>query len=536
MVFGAIGGGALSLSSAGVNVTIEGALQNSAFFHGVSLLSNAVGKTQFEVKSGADVQTDHAAHALVRWWARHHQLSADMFRRTLMIHALTEGNGYALIIREHAQPVRLVILNPKYVAPELKNGELRYKITDPDTTQQERERYARASDIIHIKGFSVDGWIGLDPIRYYASETLGLAIATQKYAASYYENGGTPTAYLKTDAPLNDEQWANFENRVAAKLSSDLKNPHKMPVLEQMSIESTGVSAADTQLVEGRKLSMLEIANLLSIPPHKLGLTQSSAYKSLEEENKAFREDAVEPWLCQFEMQFRKLLTEEQQETESHRVEANRFDLSKTDLRSRFEALSKATAGAAFMTPNDARKLNNDDPHPDGNKLHTPPTNETKDDTAADDDASGAAAKERSSDSASGASQQTAADLVALTLHRVQALTDVYARMTKRLAVDAQKRAKKSAEFPDYLRELTHSQSATLQAMLAPIVPLCGGRADDAGKLTDELLTMFRDRMQSEYDTATRDDFAASVSRAADEFKASAARLAHHTINAFQKA
>lgn len=537
LLYGAIGGGSLAMSAAGVDVTVAGALQNSSFFKAVSLLSNAVGKTQFEVKSGADIQKAHPAHQLVKWWARHHQLSADMFRRTMMIHALLHGNGYALIIRENAKPVRLVILNHAYVTPELVNGDLRYKITDPDLKQEKRDHYVHPSDIIHIKGFSIDGWIGLDPIRYYASETMGLAIATQKYAASYYENGGTPTAYIKTDGSMSDEQWSNFENRVAAKLSSDLKNPHKMPVLEQMSIESTGVSAADSQLLEGRKLSMLEIANLMSIPPHKLGLTQSSAYKSLEEENKAFREDAVEPWLCQFEMQFRKLLTEVEQERESHRVEANRFDLSKTDLKSRFEALAKATGGAAFMTSNDARKLNGDDPHPDGDGLHIPPTNEKKETDENGDDADttdeNGEPADRSTDSAIGESHRSEADIITQTLYRVQALTDVYSRMTKRLAVEASKRAKRSEEFPDYLEQLSDAQATTLRAMLQPIIGLCGGRSDDAGKLTDALLTEFRQKMAAVYDTAPRDEFHAGVSQLAEDFKSRSHELAHSALTSF---
>ncbi len=545
-VYGSIGGLAAALSSSGITVDIEQSLQNSSYFRAVNLLANAVGKTDFVVKAGADEVKGHPANPLVKFWARHHQLSSDMFRRVLMVHAMLYGNGYARIVRHKSEPVKLVILNPRYVVPEFVNGELWYRLNDPANSANDRR--ISPSSIIHIKAFTLDGVVGLDPIRYWASETLGLAIATQKYAASYYENGGQPRAYLHSEHPLNADQWQTFETKIAPTLNSDLHNPHRMPLLEQMDIKSTGLDAQATQLLESRKQSMLEIANMLGIPPHKLGLTQSSAYKSLEEENKAFREDAVEPWLCQFEVEYRKLLTEDQQATESHRIEANRFDLSKTDIKSRFEALSKATGGAAFLTPNDARKTMGEDDHPDGDTLHKPPTNETKDkgeggEPKADDDET----DEDSSDSSRGKSQldhggtedtearlrELRGSVVTETLHRVQALSDVYARMTKRLAVEAQKRSTKSEQWPDYLEQLSERHASTLRAMLEPIVPLCGGRSEDAGRITDELLTTFKARMADIYDTATRDDFPAAVSQAAEGFQSRAPELARNALLSF---
>lgn len=521
LVYGGLGGMSFALSSSGVDVNTENSLQNSSYFRGVNLLSNAVGKTEFTVKSGADEMTAHPANKLVKFWAKHHQLSSGMFRKTLVVHALLYGNGYARIIRHNSKPVKLVILNPRYVTPELVNGDLFYRIDNPDDETTAARRLS-ASSIIHIKAFSVDGWVGLDPIRYWASETLGLAIAVQKYASQYYENGGQPRAYLHSEHPLSDEQWSNFEERIAPSFTSDLTNPHKMPLLEQMDIKSTGLNAEQTQLLESRKQSMLEIANILGIPPHKLGLTQSTAYNSLEEENKAFREDAVAPWVEQFESEYRKLLTEEEQESESHRIEANQFDLSKTDIKSRFEALNKATGGAAFMTPNDARKTMGAADHPEGDTLHKPPTNEVKDEPDG----------EAAADSDSGDDEADERAIAIRTLHQVRALTDVFGRITKRLAVEAVKRSAKSEQWPDYLEDLSDRHVLALRSMLEPIVPLCGGTAEDVKQITDEIVGQFRDQLAAVYDTETRDDFKPSVARAADRFQTQSTALALSVLHA----
>ena len=493
-VYQAVSGGGFALSSSGIEVTGDSALRIAAYKRAVELLSAYIGKTDFAVMTGTEEDLSHPAKDLVKFWARHHQVSSFEFRRVLMVHVLMRGNGYAYIHRIDTEPAALKILDPASVQPKLVRGELAYRVDGVDS-------YVSPSDMIHIKGLGSDGWAGLDPIRYYARDVLGLSIATQQYAASYYEQGGVPSAYITTSQALSDDQY----NRMKAQnVVEGLKNPHHLPLLEFADIKSVSLSAEQTQLLASRQHCMLEIANLLGIPPHKLGLSGNSSYKSLEEENRAFRDDALDPWLCQFEMEYRKLLTEQEQVTESHRIEAKRLDLSKTNIKERNEALSKATGGSAWMTPNQAAKLTGLPSHPDGDTLHKPPTNEPK--PAADT-------------SAPAESQPTRSTSPAVVVRQLQALTDVYARMTKRLATEAVKRSVKSEQWPDYLAGLQSRHAGTITAALAPIVPLCGGDDQQADRMGRALIGEFEQRLSRLYDTATREEFAAEVSRAAETFQ-----------------
>ena len=122
-------GGGIALAASGVMVTAEVALTISAYKRGVELLSTHVAKTAFRCEAENKSDGLHPASPLIRWWARHHQMSAFEFRRTLMVHALTSGNGYAYIVRDMGMASELLLLDPSQVEPEIIGGKLWYKIT-----------------------------------------------------------------------------------------------------------------------------------------------------------------------------------------------------------------------------------------------------------------------------------------------------------------------------------------------------------------------------------------------------------------------
>jgi HK97 family phage portal protein len=487
-----IRGGGVQAAS-GVLVTAESAMLVAAYKRGVELLAGHVAKTNFCVKRGSEHDKQHPAYKLLRRWARHHQVSAFEFRRTMMAQVLTRGNAYAYIVRRNMEPVELLILDAGQIQPYLIQGELFYSVNG-------RPKMLSSSDVIHIKGLGFNGFEGLDPIRYYAKEVLGLAIATQNYAAKYYENGGTPSAYLKSEVPLTDDQFNRLKGE-AGPLKRSLENPHELPILEQTDIKSVGLSAEQTQLLSARKDIILDIANLLGLPPHKLGLAISSSYGSLEEENDAFREDALEPWLCQFESEFAKLLTEDEQDQETHDIEAERDDIKRLKLVDAADYLSKLTGSQPLATVNEARAKIGLPPVKGGDDLSKPlnmgnqggdpaaqpnasppeqPADETEDDDVEESDDT-----ETESDDTE---ERSAVDAIALAGIRRNALADVYGRMARRLT-NALKSVKSVDQLPEFRSKLAENHLPVIQSAFAPIVPLVGG--DDPNALAAELVSTF---------------------------------------------
>lgn len=494
-----IGGGGV-LSASGVTVNAETAMLVAAYKRGVELLANHVAKVTYEVKRDCVNEVDHPASPLIRWWARHHQMSAFEHRRTMMVLALNRGNGYSYIVRRGSQPVELLLLDSGMVFPQLIQGELWYRVTGRNTL-------ISSSDMIHIKGLGFNGYEGLDPIRYYAKEVLGLALATQNYAATYYENGGTPSAYLYSEHPLTDDQFNRLKGE-AGPLKRSIANPHELPILEAAKINTVGLTAEQTQLLEARKEIILDIANMLGLPPHKLGLPISTSYGSLEEENEAFREDALDPWLVQFEMEYRKLLTEDEQATECCTVEACRDDIKRLKLVDKATYLSTLTGSAPMLTANEARADLGKPPIEGGDQLLTPlnmsgnqgsqsaqsadatDTTDTTTDTESESEDSPATTPE-----AEAAAAEDAEDMAEQEQRcaRQQALADVYHRMARRLCVAAAK-VKRPEQLVE-LRSSLDSHAAVITTAFSPIVRLCGGKTP--ATFANDLLTEFRSRLDT---------------------------------------
>ena len=455
-------GGTVStgFSASGMTVTRDSALKVAAYKRGVQLIADYIGKTPFQVKLEKENQKTHPAWRLVKKWARYHELSSFEFRRVLTIHMLTTGNGYGWIQRDTqtARPVALHVLDPGKVTPLLYNGRLVYRISGTET-------YLDATDVIHIRGFCVDGYSGLDPITRYATEVLGLAMAQQQYAAKYYENGGTPQTYLHTDEFLDDAQWAKMQSQ-SGPLKRSMDNPHEIPVLEKADLKSVSMSAEQTQLLGAREFSLKDIANLLGMPAHKLGGSDNSSYGSLEEENRSFRDDTLDPILVQFEIEYEKLLTEEQQQTESHTVEAVRESLERTNMSVRADVLYKAVGGP-HMTQNEARDTVGLPAVADGDKLLAPANMVVIGQQPATKSGS------RSDD---------------YDAQCREALRDVTARMLKRLNTQIERT--KPDQWREFVATLDEKHGEVIRSAFAPLVPLCGGDAERVGEVAKRLFTI----------------------------------------------
>ena len=504
-LIGRLGVGSLAYASAGMTVTRDTALKVAAYKRGVQLIADYIGKTPFHVRKENAKDKSHAAWKLVRKWARHHELSAFEFRRVLTIHMLTTGNGYGYIERDaNAKPLRLHVLDPRKIEPTLRNGVLVYAI-DGSTTVLE------SSDVIHIRGFCTDGFKGLDPILNYATEVLGLALAQQQYAAKYYENGGTPQTYLRTDEFLDEEAWAKLQSQ-SGPLKRSMNNPHEIPVLEKADLKSVSLSAEQTQLLGAREFSLKDIANLLGMPAHKLGGSDQSSYGSLEEENRSFRDDTLDPILVQFEIEYEKLLTEVEQALESHSVEAVRESLERTNMAVRADVLQKAVGGP-HMTQNEAREIVSLPPVDGGDELLQP--------------ANMLVLGQQTGGSGSGtdSSKQRTAKFDALCR---AALKDVCGRMTKRLTTQATRT--KPDQWTGWLDSIEANHAAVIRSAFEPLLPLCGGDEVQADTLATRFIQSIRSQLAG-IDTTNASSFTTTVAERSAALETRADTLAGEVLS-----
>lgn len=358
-------------SSAGINVNYESALTYSPWWRGVNLISRDVAKLPMAIYrrngEGKERDTQHPAYRLLRY-KPNREMTAFVFRQTLQAHALNDGNGYAFIFRAgDGTPLELVPLLPEKVTPVRENGSLQYVLSVGSEM-----RRIDPSNILHIKGLSFDGLVGYS-LWQKAKQSIGLGMASEQFGSRYFSNGAEPRAVIEHPAKLSEKAAANLRNSWNS-MHQGIENSHKIAILEEgMKINAFSNNARDAQLLETRQFQIRDIANWLGVPPHKLGDTTRTAFASLEQENQSYLDDAVDPWLVNWEEECReKLLTEEEKVSDSHVIEFIRNALVRADLTARANYYRTALGGRPWMTQNEVRGRENMNPMEGGDTILEP--------------------------------------------------------------------------------------------------------------------------------------------------------------------
>ena len=371
-------------STAGKNVTERSAMQMTAVYSCVRVLSEAVAGLPLHVykyrsDGGKEKALDHPLYFLLHD-EPNPEMTSFVFRETLMTHLLLWGNAYAQVIRNgKGEVVALYPLMPNRMSVYRdQNGRLYYKYysgCDEAIRSKEYEVVLSPYDVLHIPGLGFDGLVGYSPIAM-AKNAIGLAIATEEYGAKFFANGAAPSGVLEHPGTLKNpdkvrESWnATFGGS---------HNANKVAVLEEgMKYTPISISPEQAQFLETRKFQINEIARIFRVPPHMVGDLEKSSFSNIEQQSLEFVKYTLEPWLVRWEQSMvRSLLTPS--EKQQYFIKFNVDGLLRGDYASRMNGYATARQNG-WMSANDIRELENLDriPAEDGGDLYLINGNMTK--------------------------------------------------------------------------------------------------------------------------------------------------------------
>lgn len=353
-------------SESGVTISREAALKLSGFWRGVTLRSDYIARLPLEVKRkterGREVDALHPAYNLLMYQPNQEQ-NAFTLKKTAEAHQILSGNGYIYIMRlGSGAPAELWNLDPDNTWPVRVGGQLWYTTMIDYGDGQHEWRKLPPEDVIHLKGLGFNGLCGY-PFMRYARETLGMGLAANEYSSRFFRNNAEPRVIISVPGIMPQEAQARFAEQWNM-MHQGLENSHRTAVLTNgATIQPFSISARDAQLLDQRKFTLIEIANLLGLPPHKVGASDRIAYNSLEQENQAFSDDTLEPRMREWEQELRnKLLTEKQKATDSHTICFDRNELVRADVTARAAYLDKAIG--KWMTIDEGRTSEGMNPLP----------------------------------------------------------------------------------------------------------------------------------------------------------------------------
>jgi len=352
---------------AGSTVTVDSALKLPAVMACVGLRAATVSSLPLNLLQHADKQVarGHPLQALL-----HDSPNADMTASEFWENQTAAldlwGNGFSRIERNFKRDkiVALVPLNSERMnVRRLPSGAIGYEFTRGGNVEQIDEK-----DVFHLKGFTLDGLVGLSRIQY-AAESIGGLMDANKVARNDWKTGMKVGGFIKMPASsMSPEQRAQALARFGK--FSDAENSGRwMPLeagMEPWPVPGLRLSPIDAQLLQSRYFGIEEICRAFGIPPALIGHTDkaSSWASSLESLNRAFLAYSLRPSLRRIEQSaVKKLLTA-----------GERLDMT---VKFNVKALMRADAAAqsafyasalqnGYMNRDEVRDLEDEPPIPDG--------------------------------------------------------------------------------------------------------------------------------------------------------------------------
>jgi len=275
------------------------------------------------------------------------------------------GNGYAIIERDNdLTPTGLIPMRPEQVIEATIETYRGYKVLvytiQHDTKGKEKKKQKYLSDdILHVKGLSDDtGIFGLDPIRLFRGE-IALGKSASQYAEDFFASGGLPLALAGIIPRISDEDLRNLRrdlNEAYTKGKWKIGTYRKSEMDFQI-FPNAKQTNKDSELINVKGLSVLEVCRILNLKPHQLADLTKSSYASIEAQGLEFLTYCLLPIIRSWEMEINnKLLTYEERQKDVY-AEFLTASLLRADTESRYRAYQIGLNN--FLTINEVRKLEN---------------------------------------------------------------------------------------------------------------------------------------------------------------------------------
>jgi hypothetical protein len=210
--------------------------------------------------------------------------------------------------------------------------------------------------------------MGFDTIRV-AREALGMAIAAERFGATYFSNGAQLGGILHANG-LTQQARENLKNTLESR-HSGAGNAHKWLLApENSTFTEVGTNPKDSQLTELREHQVREIARFLRIPVVMIGDLSRATWGNYSEAKNQYFDSCIRTWCVNIEQHLTgKLVSpmERAQQFVEHVTEG--FLRGDTDKRASFYG---QMLDRGVFTINECRERENLPPIPGGDVPRVP--------------------------------------------------------------------------------------------------------------------------------------------------------------------
>ena len=347
-------------SSSGMTVNEDTSLRLSAVYACVRLISDTISTLPYDQFVRRDGQR-FPYRPKDGWVDRPStEMPRTTFWKQVIISLLLDGNAFVMITRSGNEIVDLTPLNPKQVRVKRENGRKVFVVNESQTLTSDQ--------VLHVTEMLMPGEIRGTSRIMQAKESLGLGLALEEYAATFFGNGAYAGGVLEFPEKLSPEQRKEIRE-TWNQTHQGPRRAHRVGMLwGGGKFNPLTVDPSASQLVDQRKFAVEEIARIFRVPPFMLGVSENAAmaFASIEQQQLFFRQHTIQPYVEMLEDHFQSLL-----ENPRSFIKFNMSSIVRADLQTRYQSYNTALL-AGFMSVNDVRALEDKGPVDDGDQYRVP--------------------------------------------------------------------------------------------------------------------------------------------------------------------
>lgn len=336
------------------------ALGISAVWQAINMISSDVAKLPLVMYERGDDDTrervfDHPAAFAVRKEPSR-GVTAFKFWRRLMVHLLLYNRAYAWIRRERSG-ITLIPLVPDTVSIQDYEGQTFY-MTYGMREGEFRPAALYPEEVLHLEGISIDCVDGEDWLKH-ARDTVGLALAQQRFASVFFKRGGRIGGVLELPSSMTPKAKDVLEQGFKRRYEGFDAAFQTVVLRDNAKFHAGQFSPEAAQLTEGRKEQTREIARRFNLRPSKLGEDATTSYASKAEDNRDYLDTTLNSHLTQIAEECSlKLLSVAEYREDRYYFEHNTDRLLQLDPLARAQQYDYLRRNG-IISPNEARKREN---------------------------------------------------------------------------------------------------------------------------------------------------------------------------------
>lgn len=304
-------------TASGQHVTPDTAMRTSAVYACVTVLAQTLAMLPKHIKEvrpdgSKQKRPGHRLSKLLRSRPNPWQSSFGFFQM-MEGHRQMRGNAYARYIFIPGQPRHeLVPMHPDSVFPfVITPSGATYYLYDTSPCppagsvlwyqhfpQNGPSEILSADEVLHVRGFTINGIIGLSPIKWAAYQAVGLAMATEEHGARLFSNGAQIAKVFKHPLKLKEETYKRLKEQLnTGGEYAGAGNAHKTMILEDgMDIAKIAMTGVESQFLESRKFQVEDIARIFNVPLILIGHgDKAPTYASAEQFFMSFKVHTIAP-------------------------------------------------------------------------------------------------------------------------------------------------------------------------------------------------------------------------------------------------